>query len=254
MAIKFNLSTDNSSYLTNTTALAMAAPWLISAWAKTEIDDWCGIFSAGSSGSSTNWLVLGREGSTGKGWYSNRASTQTNVLTGNDFTVGEWHHIVGWSNNSADHNVVLDGNWGQIGQDNTTRAPGGLNRCSIGMFADSSPTDPWDGIITKVGFWTPTNVDAGFKFPRGAIQALIDGAAPKDIMPQWLRACPDLRQYKPRLPNHIRSDEFLFTGRGSRDLQSYADPFVRSEPRRIYFVPADVGGDGTILPFMMAYH
>ena len=136
----------------------------------------CGVYYSASTG---NWHSL-RYASTPQTFRAESRSVDTYYAqTTTTYGTGSWIHVAGvWASNS-NRKIYSEGN---LEDTNTTSCtPSNLNRTSLGIHGDSSPSMDLDGRLAEVAIW-----DAALNDDEIAI--LAKGYSPLFIRPQNLKA------------------------------------------------------------------
>jgi hypothetical protein len=184
MARSFNGTTE---YLRRD-ASALAAdpttvyPFTMAAWAK-PVDAIANgsIIWLGDSTLSDAQFYIGMRGSANptKAAAADYHTTFAAALSTQDYTPGQWHHVLGLFLNQDWRTVYLDGKPGVPNTTHANRVGAVNNRTSIGMFDRSGPTAFFAGEIAHPAIWRVALTDE-------QIKRLAAGWSPELISPEAL--------------------------------------------------------------------
>lgn len=163
MARNFVRASDE--YLELLSAPITAAPFTISALARTDTDttsdDYC-IAQIQNSAVSGHYWRLNADGSGAEaGDFSfsvNAAGSFEDANSGLIPVVGTWYHVAAIAIASDSRKILVDGT--NEATNTVLRTPTNIDSISIGRERDSTPSDSWSGDIAEVAVWNVALMDA----------------------------------------------------------------------------------------------
>jgi len=147
-----------SDYLRIEQAVLSAAPFAVACWCNIDDDTansqllFMGdkdvtndYFSLGARRAALNNTIYANSWQSGEGGIGGLAETSTS------YTTNTWHHACGIWASSTDRRALIDG--GSKGTNATDVTPINLDRTSIGIMDDSTPSTPASGHIAEMAIW-----------------------------------------------------------------------------------------------------
>lgn len=198
MALTFDLSSD-SGYRGNGTPVT-AAPFSFACWFKTAaLGTVVGFI--GDSGSENNFWWI-RPQLTSCNFRVSDTAGITNMNVGTGYSDDVWHHACLVEALSNDRRGYMDGT--TKGTNSVSRTPSGVDRLSVGLADDSTPTNRLGGEAAEIAVW-----DVALSDDEAAILGL--GYSPLLVRPQ------SLVFYNPLFVNgdNDRIGDITFTDLGS---------------------------------------
>lgn len=113
---------------------------------------WCGDKDA-----SNNYWRCFLNATTGTISFGARNTTLNNATTSNGATAGAWCRAVCVGISATSRRVMLNG--GTVATNATSTTPNATDRWAIAMSRDSTPTEPFDGLICETVAWNVALTD-----------------------------------------------------------------------------------------------
>lgn len=147
----------SSQYLWVTSPVT-APPFTVNLWFRVKDDtQYHSLLSIGNTGTSNHYYLLnaagGIVGDPLQLWIQ-AGGGGLQVNTTNAYTANTWHMATLIETTVTNHVSVLDNNWASRGSSTTNRTVTGINNLSIGVSAQSVPSNYIDGAIANVALWT----------------------------------------------------------------------------------------------------
>lgn len=239
MAREFNGNTANN--LSVDVAAFSGTPFTMACWFNADLTtSQYALMWVGDKDVTGDFFVLFADGGSAGDpvrFRSTVGGTNSTANTTTGYTVGQWHHACGVSASATSRSVYIDG--GGKATATTSSTPAGLDRTAIGVWADSTPSGPFDGKIAEAAIWDVALTD-------NEVAMLANGVSPLKVRPANLVAYwPLFGNYSPE-PSYGGDTALNLTVNGTVTQAAHAPvapPFaMQSGWPGAYTAPAAPGG------------
>jgi hypothetical protein len=154
--MSYDFERANTQWAAIDSAPVTALPFTISAWIKLETATgvFQGVVWVGDKDSASNYSVMEID-NTGHAtvFTRNGAGTTGQSSHGTVLSAGTYYNLICVFNTTTDRTIYLNGDTGVQNTVSIADASANYDRIALGRFMDSTPSDPFDGLIAQVGIW-----------------------------------------------------------------------------------------------------
>lgn len=176
MSRTFDSNTANN--LSVDVAAITGYPFTMACWFNADLTTTqYGLMWIGDKDTTGDFFVLFADGGSAGDpvrFRSTVGGTNSTANTTTGYTVGQWHHACAVGVSATSRSVFIDG--GSKATATTSSTPAGLDRTAIGLWADSTPSGPFDGRLAECAIWDVDLTDA-------EVAELASGVSPLKVRP-----------------------------------------------------------------------